>query len=261
MRIILLLNHDIYATYALNLLLDSLKNHQIKIFLSSKVGSLNNHPEKLLELKNCEQNLMQELFEKIDNEGLVSEGKLLTFKQIAQHLNSQISTIENINSSILEAKITEFECDLIISIRFGQILQPNIIKLSRLGVINLHSGLMPRYRGVMSSFWAILNGEKQIGTTLHYITDSKIDNGPIISQSFQAVDFKRSFMFNVINLYKDGCRMITDFLNHKKSNVVAPLSTSSQYYPYPTASALTSFEKIMPLFNEEDVKKIYSWWN
>lgn len=75
--------------------------------------------------------------------------------------------VKNIENLIL----LSLECDRIISI--------NQFKSSNL--YNLHFSLLPRYRGVYTSAWPILNGEDYTGVSLHKI-DSGIDTGPIINQ-------------------------------------------------------------------------------
>lgn len=47
--------------------------------------------------------------------------------------------------------------------------------------INVHGALLPKYRGMHSTFWAIMNGEKQLGVTFHLV-DKYMDSGPIIAQ-------------------------------------------------------------------------------
>jgi methionyl-tRNA formyltransferase len=106
--------------------------------------------------------------------------------------------------------VADCEPDLIVSIRFGQILEEPVIAVPRIGVINLHSGLLPAYKGVMASFWSLLNGERQLGTTLHWITDSKIDSGAIISTQQQQVDTSKTYLQQVLSLYEPGARQITE---------------------------------------------------
>jgi methionyl-tRNA formyltransferase len=68
-------------------------------------------------------------------------------------------------------------------------------------VINLHSGLLPNYRGVMATFWTLLNGDKQLVTSLHFIDDSTIDTGGIIANSTLLVQQDESYLWHVLSLY------------------------------------------------------------
>lgn len=69
--------------------------------------------------------------------------------------------------------------DVLVSLEFEKILQPNVLKT--LEVFNIHFSLLPKYRGCFTSFWPILNGEHESGVTLHEI-DEGIDTGRIIAQ-------------------------------------------------------------------------------
>lgn len=69
--------------------------------------------------------------------------------------------------------------DLMITCAFGQILSQEILDIPKLGVINIHASLLPKYRGASPIHYAILNGEKETGITIMK-TDIGIDTGDII---------------------------------------------------------------------------------
>ncbi len=72
--------------------------------------------------------------------------------------------------------------DLILISSFNQILPKAIITIPRIGIVNLHPSLLPKYRGATPTVWALLNGEKETGMTAYFIEDEKIDCGRIITQ-------------------------------------------------------------------------------
>ncbi|MGB0267689.1 MAG: formyltransferase family protein [Pseudomonadales bacterium] len=65
--------------------------------------------------------------------------------------------------------------DLILSVRYGGILDADHVELAHHGILNLHSGALPAYRGVLASFRAISAGEDRLTATLHRIVDRGID--------------------------------------------------------------------------------------
>jgi methionyl-tRNA formyltransferase len=71
--------------------------------------------------------------------------------------------------------------DLMVTCAFGQILSQEILDIPRLGVINIHASLLPKYRGASPIHYAILNGESKTGITIMK-TDIGIDTGDIIMQ-------------------------------------------------------------------------------
>jgi len=72
--------------------------------------------------------------------------------------------------------------DLILVSSFNQILPKAIITIPRIGIVNFHPSLLPKYRGATPTVWALMNGEKETGMTAHFIEDEKIDSGRIIAQ-------------------------------------------------------------------------------
>jgi methionyl-tRNA formyltransferase len=80
------------------------------------------------------------------------------------------------------------------SIRFGQIFKPPVIAIPRWGILHLHSGLLPGYRGVLAIFWAMLKRELRSGCTLHYVADATIDTGPILGTHSVPADGQSSLV-------------------------------------------------------------------
>ncbi len=69
--------------------------------------------------------------------------------------------------------------DAAVIIAYGQIIPPRLIAIPRLGWINLHASLLPKYRGAAPINWAIVNGEARTGLTTMQI-DAGLDTGPML---------------------------------------------------------------------------------
>ena len=246
MNISLLANQDLASNFALNLLLPRLaEKHQLRVFLSSKVGGSQSLPAELSQLAFFEQGLFNDLlFPALD--GGNSAGALLSFQQLSRYTSQPISTLNRINSEESLAVLGEPQADLILSIRYGGILREQAIALPRLGVVNLHSGLLPDYRGVMATFRAMLNGEREIGTTLHFISDPGIDTGDIIGTTSLAVDPEHSYLWHVLHLYPEACKGLfacVQQLQAGQSLDVHPQPAGGNYYSFPSIDDLQAFHK------------------
>jgi folate-dependent phosphoribosylglycinamide formyltransferase PurN len=95
--------------------------------------------------------------------------------------------VEDINSDASAELITSLSPDILITSTFSQILTEKIIAMPRLGAFNLHSSLLPKYRGPAPVFWALYHNEKETGVTAHLL-DRGIDTGGIIVQKKVAID-------------------------------------------------------------------------
>lgn len=102
--------------------------------------------------------------------------------------------------------INNFVPDLVISAGFDKIFTSKELALVPLAV-NVHFSLLPKYRGMFSIPWAIINGEEFIGVTLHKI-DTGIDSGDIIFQRRIANDKYKSCR----QLYSQACAVGVDLI-------------------------------------------------
>ena len=76
-------------------------------------------------------------------------------------------------------KIKEINPDLIVVVAYGKILPKEIIDIPKYGIINVHSSLLPKYRGASPIHSAILNGDKESGVSIMYIEEG-LDSGDVI---------------------------------------------------------------------------------
>jgi methionyl-tRNA formyltransferase len=77
--------------------------------------------------------------------------------------------------------------DVVIVWSYSMILPPAVLAVPARGAVNVHGGLLPQYRGGHVAQWAIINGEREFGVTLHYM-DEGIDTGPVIAEQRFALD-------------------------------------------------------------------------
>ena len=234
MNITLLCNRDLPSHIALSQLIDGLAEHNLSIFISEKVGADKTLPEPLMELAAFER---QQLM----------DGRP-SFEQLAESagcsLRGFVDLDNKVNSPEGIARIAATEPELIISVRFGLIIREAVIAIPKQGIINLHSGLLPDYRGVMATFRAMQNNDSRIASTLHYIQDGGIDNGDIISICAIPLDRQKSYLFNVINLYGGACQQILNAVNNLTLGQrldTRPQQGSPHSYSFPTLAELTTF--------------------
>ena len=108
-------------------------------------------------------------------------GSHYSVESVAQaHEVPQYET-RSVNSKEYLDLLRSLELDLIISINASQVFKTEILALPRLGCINVHGALLPRYRGRLPSFWVLANGESETGATVHFMNE-ELDDGPILLQ-------------------------------------------------------------------------------
>ncbi|MBE6094916.1 MAG: methionyl-tRNA formyltransferase [Schwartzia succinivorans] len=122
---------------------------------------------------------------------------------LAQKLKIPCFCVPDVNASDFLDTIRAFSVDINVSMSFDQILKSAIIQLAPKGFINCHAGALPFYRGRNILNWALINGEKQFGVTVHYV-DEGIDTGDIILQRFAPI-LREDRYGDLLNKASDLC--------------------------------------------------------
>lgn len=107
-------------------------------------------------------------------------------KEYALENNLKIFQPPNLKDEKFISSIKKLNADLFVVVAF-RMLPEILINIPPLGCINLHSSLLPNYRGAAPINWVIINGEKETGLTTFFI-NSKIDEGNIIEKERVTID-------------------------------------------------------------------------
>jgi len=264
MRILLCLNRDLASNLALNLLWPALKEHAFDLVLSQGVARSAPRAPEIADWQRIEHEIVEDgLFPFLDRRG--NAGGFQSFEQLG--LMSESGTplaFANVNRDDGLDYVGRFAPDLILSIRFGQIFKPPIIALPRFGILNLHSGTLPEYRGLLATFWAMLEGA-DIGCTLHFVTESTIDTGLIVGMQKLAPDPERSLSWNVASLYRGGVEMMADAilrLSRGQSLAARPQDAAKgRYFSFPDREQVAQFHaRAHRLHSRDDYAAIFAWY-
>ena len=101
--------------------------------------------------------------------------------ELAAANNIPVYAPENINHPLWVDRIRKLAPDIIFSFYYRDMVGKQILGIPEAGCLNLHGSLLPRYRGRCPVNWVLLNGEKETGVTLHYMTH-RPDDGDIAGQ-------------------------------------------------------------------------------
>ena len=154
-------------------------------------------------------------------------------------------TIEGgINSKENRAILKEYQPDLLISIGGNQIFKRPLLDLATYGCVNLHTALLPKYRGLMPSFWVLKHNEKYTGVSVFFV-DEGIDSGPILVQ--KKVEIGNRSQEELINHTKQiGMESIIECVEliHKGGYKLIPNPAEEMtYFTFPTRKDVDEFYK------------------
>ncbi|NUQ65020.1 MAG: methionyl-tRNA formyltransferase [Pirellulales bacterium] len=102
-------------------------------------------------------------------------------RDVAHEHGVPIFDPDDINTDASQEVLAGYEADLLVVCDYGQILSATTLATARLGGINLHASLLPRYRGAAPINWAIYHGEAETGVSVIHMTP-RVDAGPVIAQ-------------------------------------------------------------------------------
>jgi methionyl-tRNA formyltransferase len=117
--------------------------------------------------------------------GRIAEASPL--QRAGESLNLEVWAPSTVNAPDPQSRIASLAPDLLVVCDYGEILRPETLATSRLGGINLHGSLLPKYRGAAPVQWAILNGETETGNSVIQMTPG-LDAGPLLAQQRTPID-------------------------------------------------------------------------
>lgn len=262
MRVLCCVNRDIESNYALNLLLPDLaqRGHALRVVLSDHVGRAD-APTAIQALRAVEQMIPNEAIFPLAERCVAAEDRSLTFTEMGAYCDGVAPVVLDLNAAAGLALLAEFAPDLIVTIRYGHILRERVIALPPHGVINLHSGLLPSYRGILSTLYAIANGDADVGCTLHWIVDAGIDSGPIIASARRPVEARRSLLWHILSLYPLGVPLIAEVVRRLTSGEQVPRhaqdAAAGVYRSTPSAADVEAMQRRgCDLFDASDLREI-----
>jgi methionyl-tRNA formyltransferase len=107
-------------------------------------------------------------------------------RRCALKLGIPTLTPEKLNDRASVESIRSLIPDVIVVVAYGQILKPDILGMPRLGCVNIHASLLPKYRGAAPIQWAVANGEQRTGVTAMFMNE-RMDAGDVILQREVAI--------------------------------------------------------------------------
>ena len=162
------------------------------------------------------------VFTKVDKPN--TRGKKINYspiKEFALANNLKIYQPENFKDNALIDEIRAMEPDLIVVVAYGKILPKEVLDIPKYGVINLHSSLLPRFRGAAPINAAIINGDSKSGVSIMYV-EEELDAGPVILQKETEISDEDTFLTLHDRLKDMGADLLVDAIELIKDNKAEP---------------------------------------
>lgn len=130
-------------------------------------------------------------------------------KETALSSNLPILQPESIKDPSIIERLKQEQADVFVVASYGQIIPQTVLDIPKLGCINVHGSLLPKYRGASPIHAAIKNGDKMTGVTI-MLMDAKLDHGPILKTAESPIELSDTWESLHAKLADLGAKILTE---------------------------------------------------
>jgi methionyl-tRNA formyltransferase len=144
-------------------------------------------------------------------------------KPAAEALGLRVLQPPRIRTPEAQEEVRALAPELQVVVAYGQILPRSVIDLAPRGTINVHSSLLPRYRGAAPIHWAIVNGETETGVTTMMV-DEGLDTGPILLSRATPIGAEETTPELEARLARLGAALLVETIDGLARGTVSPVA-------------------------------------
>ena len=178
-------------------------------------------------------------------------------KQLATRRGLAVTQPETIRHNVeLRQQLEAIQPDAILVVAYGRIVPPWMLELPRLGCLNLHGSLLPKYRGAAPIQWAVANGETVTGVTTMRL-DAGLDTGPMLLAQAVGIGPEETAEEVYRTLAEVGAELMVETLRRLESGEVTPVE---QEHGRASIAPILTREDGRVDFAVRSAKQIYDRW-
>jgi methionyl-tRNA formyltransferase len=171
-------------------------------------------------------------------------GRSWSVEGAARRARVPCEVVPRVNAPAFVERLRGTGVDLLVSIACPQRFGAALLAVPRLGAINLHGALLPRYQGLLPSFWVLAKGEAETGVTVHWM-DEAIDHGDILLQERFPIG-PGDTVHSLVTRSKVGVgrRLLVDAIDRIERGTASrtPMDNAlASYFSYPDDAAVREF--------------------
>lgn len=171
--------------------------------------------------------------------------RYFSLMQLAKAYGIPCGHITNPNDEEFRRSLAERAPDVIVSVACPYILKAPVLGIPRLGCINIHHAPLPRYKGMMPTFWQVFNREKSVGVTIHYMNEA-IDEGNGLLRDQMEILPGESLDHLIKRSKRHGAHCMARVLKQVRRNEQKPFPLDTEeatYFTFPTADQMLDFRR------------------
>ena len=165
---------------------------------------------------------------------------------LARNAGIPIISAMSVNDSEYLERIGALSPDIIVSVAAPEIFRGPLLAIARLGCLNIHSGRLPAYRGMMPTFWQMKNGERFVTVTIHQMVE-KLDAGGVVTTCEFELEEMDSLHRVITGTKQAGAHLMIETLCKIQDQppTSQPLDmTQARYYRFPQPDDVRAFRAL-----------------
>jgi methionyl-tRNA formyltransferase len=151
----------------------------------------------------------------------------------------------SVNDTDFVDRLKSVEPDVIVSVAAPEIFREQILRVPRIACINIHSGRLPTYRGMMPTFWQMRSGEPHVTVTVHEMVPA-LDAGAVLGTSECAIEDHDTLDRVMTRAKRDGAQLLLRVLRELSAGTLEPQEldmTEASYFSFPERADLAAFHR------------------
>lgn len=169
-----------------------------------------------------------------------------SIRSLAEKAGVRVVATRSVNNAAFIAQVQGLAPDLIVSVAAPEIFCRELLAVPRLGCINIHSGRLPEYRGMMPTFWQMLRREPNVTITVHTMVP-KVDAGEVLAT--RAFPLRRHDNLDrvIAATKREGARLLIEVLAALRKGRLQPLPLDLRragYYSFPKFADGRAFRQL-----------------
>jgi methionyl-tRNA formyltransferase len=171
--------------------------------------------------------------------------RFYSLRQLCQAFDVPCDLIGNPNQPEILGQIRARKPDLILSVACPFLIKKDLLGLPPLGCVNIHHAPLPRYRGMMPTFWQMYHDERTVGVTVHYMGE-KFDDGGILLQEDLAIEPGEGLDVLIRRSKRHGAHCVARVLRQiatGSQTILAPEPIEPSYFTFPTIEEIREFRR------------------
>jgi methionyl-tRNA formyltransferase len=181
--------------------------------------------------------------------GLLPEKKLkrrfYSIAHLVAYYSIPLFDCRNINAEAYVSNLIDLDIDILLSVASIQRFGRDLLNVPHLACLNVHSALLPKYRGIDGLFWALAHGESQVGVTVHLMSEG-FDDGTIVGQQSFEVNPDDTLHILYFRAMDVGATLISQVLDQFEKGTVVERPNdieSGSYFSWPSRKDARQFRK------------------